>query len=385
MKTRRLLSILLAVILCFVFAPGMVYAATGPTSAGAPTLTDGTASRIASRMATVTFISDKAGTYYWQIDGAAPTDLNAFVANPMTARSNLVAGTNSWNQAALSTDEHKVYIVATAVDEFTSGNVSSLMTISIPAYTEYQPTKEQYAYALTSKMFNGSAQGINITPQTGAGKVTAIYYNDSTIEPKNAGAYAVTMDVAAGAKYSAQKGLYLGTFTINKADLSKVKVTVADATWSGKQLKPTRFEYSGVSFAISANATVKSYGKNKDIGKGAVSLKGKGNFTGTKTITFKIVPKKNSVTKITSGTKQMKVTWVKTTADQKVTKYQLRYRVKGVNAWTTKTYAAVNSSATIKNLYNGKQYEVQVRSYKVVSGVKYYSGWSEAKTSSELK
>jgi lipoprotein-anchoring transpeptidase ErfK/SrfK len=39
----------------------------------------------------------------------------------------------------------------------------------------------------------------------------------------------------------------------------------------------------------------------------------------------------------------------------------------------------------IKGLKNdGKKYQIQVRSYKAVDGVKYYSKWSKTKTSSEL-
>jgi len=217
------------------------------------------------------------------------------------------------------------------------------------------------------------------------GKVTAIYYNNSKTVPTNAGSYAIKVDVAAGTQYSAASNIKLGTFTINKADLSKVKVTIADTAWTGKQIKPKKFTYNGVSFSISTNATVKKYGANKNIGKGTIKLTGKGNFKGTKTITFKIVPKKNSVSKITAGKKQMKVTWKKVSAAQRIIKYEVRYRAKGTSKWTTKAYAASKSSATIKSLKKGKTYEVQVRSYKTVSGVKYYSAWSAAKTSGKIK
>lgn len=170
-----------------------------------------------------------------------------------------------------------------------------------------------------------------------------------------------------------------------KIDLSKASVTIADAVWTGKQIKPTKFTYNGKAYSISANAASVKYGKNKDIGKGTITLTGKGDFTGTKTITFKIVPKKSSVSKIAVAKKQMKVTWKKVTAAQKITKYEVRFRVKGAAKWKTKAYAASASSATIKSLTKGKVYQVQVRSYKTVSGKKYYSAWSATKVSGKIK
>lgn len=247
------------------------------------------------------------------------------------------------------------------------------------------PTKAQFTCNLTAKTYNGKAQGVSVTSKGGVGKVTAVYYNKSKTVPTNAGSYVVTVDVAAGTQYGAVTGLSLGTFTINKADLSKIETAVADTVWTGKQIKPKEFTYNGIIFSISTNATVKSYGKNKDIGKGTITLVGKGNFMGTKIVAFGIAPKKNSVSKLTVGKKQMKVAWKKVSAAQKITKYEVRYRVKGTSKWNTKSYAASASTATIKNLKQGKQYEVQTRSYKTVSGKKYYSAWSTKKTGGKIK
>ena len=171
----------------------------------------------------------------------------------------------------------------------------------------------------------------------------------------------------------------------DKTNLSKVKITIADTVWTGKQLKPTKFIYNGKSYDINSNATVNKYGANKKIGKGTIKITGKGNFTGSKSITFKIVPKSNKISKITASKKQMKVKWRKASKAQKITKYQVRYRIKGTTKWKTKTYKASASTATIKGLKKNKKYQVQVRSYKSVSKVKYYSKWSATKTSKKIK
>lgn len=80
-----------------------------------------------------------------------------------------------------------------------------------------------------------------------------------------------------------------------------------------------------------------------------------------------------------SASKKMAVKW---TQNSKATGYQVQYSTssKFSNA-TTKTITGYkNVSKTITNLKKGKTYYVRVRSYKTVSGVKYYSGWSTVKS-----
>ena len=172
---------------------------------------------------------------------------------------------------------------------------------------------------------------------------------------------------------------------IMETNLSKVDVTIADMVWTGKKRTPTVFILNGKSYPISGNATVSSSGANKNIGTGTITLTGIGNFEGTRTIKFKIAPKTTKVAKIVAGKKQMKISWKKTAKAQKISKYQVRYRVKGTSKWTTKTVDASKSSLLIKSLKAGKSYQVQIRSYKTVSKVKYYSDWSATKTSAKIK
>jgi len=251
----------------------------------------------------------------------------------------------------------------------------------------------QLTYSLATKTYNGKGQGLTITPKSGVGNVTAIYYTGTkgtsyartTAKPIKVGSYAVTANIANGKNNSAVSNLELGTFKIDKANLAKIKLSVADMAWTGKQIKPTKFIYNGVSFAVKSNATVKKYGANKNIGKGTIQITGTGSFTGTKTITYNIVPKTNSVSRITAGKKQMTVTWSKVAAVQNVTGYQIRVRSKGATAWNTFGFKPSVSSVIVTGLVTGRQYEIQSRSFKTVSGAKYYSAWSAMKTSAVIK
>ena len=105
----------------------------------------------------------------------------------------------------------------------------------------------------------------------------------------------------------------------------------------------------------------------------------KGNYSGTKTLTFKVNPAKTTVSKVTPATKSLKVSITKKSTQ--VTGYQIQYStsktfksVKTVNISSYKT-----TSTTIKSLKAKTTYYVRVRTYKTVSGTKYYSGWSTVK------
>jgi hypothetical protein len=188
-------------------------------------------------------------------------------------------------------------------------------------------------------------------------------------------------------------GSYSGSkqasFQIVPAAVSGLKVTTsAGYAWTGKQVKPStssvKVTLGGVALKAGVDYTL-SYGANKNIGKGTVKITGKGNLTGSKQVSVKIVPKSNKVSKAAAAKKSVKVAWSKVSKAQKVTKYQLRYRVKGAAKWKTKTFSAKTVKSTVKKLKKGKVYQFQVRSYKTVSKVKYYSTWSKTKASKKVK
>ena len=80
------------------------------------------------------------------------------------------------------------------------------------------------------------------------------------------------------------------------------------------------------------------------------------------------------------GTKRgFKVTWKKTA---KTAGYQVRYSVKSnfTSSVHTKSFKKKTTSATIKKLKKGKRYYVQVRTFTLKNGKKYYSPWSAKKS-----
>ena len=76
-----------------------------------------------------------------------------------------------------------------------------------------------------------------------------------------------------------------------KASLSNCKVTVNDQVYTGKEIQPAvKVEYGGKTLNKGNDYTV-NYSNNMDIGTASVTVTGKGNYTGTKSATFKIKPK----------------------------------------------------------------------------------------------
>ena len=79
-------------------------------------------------------------------------------------------------------------------------------------------------------------------------------------------------------------------FTIEAADASKLVASVGSQTYTGYSIQPsvTEATLNNVAINVKDNFTV-TYGENVAMGEGTITLTPKnGNFTGTKTITFKI-------------------------------------------------------------------------------------------------
>ncbi|MBQ4118987.1 MAG: fibronectin type III domain-containing protein [Clostridia bacterium] len=176
-------------------------------------------------------------------------------------------------------------------------------------------------------------------------------------------------------------GKVASTTDIKQAKSFKLSTTAY--TYNGKAKKPsvTVKDSAGKKLVKNKDYTV-SYKNNTKVGKATVTIKLKGNYTGTKTLTFKINPKKAGVSKLTAAKKSLKVKITKQSSQ--VTGYEIQYSTsKKFTKSTTKTKKVTSyktTSVTLKSLKAKKTYYVRVRTYKTVNGKKYYSGWSTYKS-----
>ena len=233
---------------------------------------------------------------------------------------------------------------------------------------------------IKDKAYTGKAQTQDITVKSGSytlhkdTEYTVTYKNNV-----NAGTASVIIE---GKGYFEGKKI-TKTFKITAASIAKTTVSgVANKVYTGKAIKPTpTVKLSGKTLKSGTDYTV-SYKNNTKVGKATVTIKGKGNYTGTVTKTFKINPKASGVSKLTSPKKgQLKATYKKVAG---VTGYQVTYSTSSkFTKSKTKTVTvkgAAKTSKTLTKLTKGKKYYVKVRSYKTVGGTKYYSAYSKVKS-----
>ncbi|MBR1752299.1 MAG: leucine-rich repeat protein [Ruminococcus sp.] len=107
------------------------------------------------------------------------------------------------------------------------------------------------------------------------------------------------------------KGTYSKTFTIAKKSLAKAKVTGIKKSYqyTTKAIKPvpTKLTVSGNTLKKGTDYTI-SYKNNKKLGTATLTIKGKGNYKGSLSKTFKIAKRNVKTAKITGVSKRYKVT-----------------------------------------------------------------------------
>ena len=236
----------------------------------------------------------------------------------------------------------------------------------------------------TSYTYNGKTKTPSVTVKDSKGRKLK-NGTDYTVKyssgRKNVGKYAVKVTF---------KGNYSGTvkktFKINPAKVSNVKLSSTSYTYNGKTKTPsvTVKDSKGRKLKKGTDYTVKYSSGRKNVGRYAVKVTFKGNYTGSKTVYYYIVPKSTSISRVSALRKGFKLSWKK--QKTQTTGYQIQYstskkfkKAKAVNVSKNKT-----TSKYIKKLSSKKKYYVRVRTYKKVKingkTKKVYSSWSKTKT-----
>ena len=174
------------------------------------------------------------------------------------------------------------------------------------------------------------------------------------------------------------KGTVTKNFKIKKAQLSKLSIGKIDnQVYTGKNIKPSVVIKNGSNkLKVNSDYTVK-YKNNKQFGQATVTITGKGNYTGSVTKTFKIVPKKTTGLKATSRTTNtISITWNKVPS---ITAYRV-YIYNEENKKYEYYGKATKNSITLKKLTYSKEYKIKVRAYKTVKGTNYFGEYSSILT-----
>ncbi len=165
--------------------------------------------------------------------------------------------------------------------------------------------------------------------------------------------------------------------------ISSVKLSSNTFTYNGKTIKPLVIVKDSKGKKINNSNYTVAYSKGlKNVGNYKVTIKFKGNYSGTVNKTFTIIPKSTTLTNLSSSKKKVKVKWKKQVSQ--TNGYQLQYslnsnfkRAKLLNVTSNKA-----TSKSISNLKSKKKYYVRIRTYKNVKvkgkSTKIYSTWSKS-------
>lgn len=123
-----------------------------------------------------------------------------------------------------------------------------------------------------------------------------------------------------------------------------------------------------------------SYKDNKAVGTARVTVTGIGKYFGSKYFSYKILPRPTTISKLAADKKGFTAT-IRKQATQ-TTGYQLRYSTSEDMSGAKTVTIADNTicKKQITKLKAKQKYYVQVRTYTLKDGKKYYSAWSNAKS-----
>lgn len=172
------------------------------------------------------------------------------------------------------------------------------------------------------------------------------------------------------------------SFAIEAEAASKVKVsactiTVAKAYYTGKALKPAVTVKKGNTTYKNGKDYTVSYKNNTKLGTGSVTIKAKsgGKLTGSKTVSFKIIPAKAKLSATTTSS-TVKLSWG---AVKGATKYEI-YSYNSSKKKYTKVATTTSKSYTVKKLSAAKTYSYAVKAIAVVSKKTYTGDYSSVLT-----
>lgn len=164
--------------------------------------------------------------------------------------------------------------------------------------------------------------------------------------------------------------------------IKTVTLSTTKYTYSGSTKKPTVTvkDRKGHKLVSGTDYTVSYASGRKNVGKYSVKVTFKNNYKGTKTVSFTIVPKGTTISTLTGTKAGFKASWKKQSTQ--TTGYQLQYSTSSrmTSAKTVTISSSKTLTKTVSKLKSKKKYYVQIRTYKTVSGIRYYSAWSKSKS-----
>lgn len=170
----------------------------------------------------------------------------------------------------------------------------------------------------------------------------------------------------------------LGTpVAASKPSISSASVNdISSATYTGSEIKPSVTVTLDNKILKEREDYTITYSNNISVGTAEITINGIGNYTGTKTITFKIVPNQISdISLVNKKTNSLTFSWSKLddVSGYEIYKYNPEYNSYELLNTIGNNYT---TSYTDEDLKSASIYSYKVRGYKVIDGDYYYGDYS---------
>ena len=320
------------------------------------------------------------------------TDLNCSSSVTIVAGQSKNIGASSSTSGAVLTYKSTTPSICT-VDK--NGNVTALKTgtgyVTVTASANgYNSVSKDVKIVVSKKSLNNGLITLSETSYvydgtykkpaatvTFGGKVLQ-EGKDYTISYRNNLNVGVTTVIATG------MGDYTGytskNFTITKRAMAGGTVSVASSvSFTGSNITPSiTVKVAGRTLTNGTDYTV-SYSNNKNVGTSNVYVYGKGNYSGSLSAKFDIVPAKQQIQKLETKYKGFYIDWAQKGS---ATGYDVEYSVNANMSGAVSKHLTANKpdTLTVSGLAGDKTYYVRVRSYTNVNGKVYYGAWSDVKS-----
>ena len=173
------------------------------------------------------------------------------------------------------------------------------------------------------------------------------------------------------------------SITESKIDLSSASISdISSQTYTGNAIEPSvTITLNDNTLKLNEDYTV-TYTNNTSVGTAQITIEGIGNYTGTKTTTFKINPKTiSNVSLVSKTTNSITFSWDE---HDDITGYEVYKYDESSNSYILLETISNNSITTYtdSNLDCASTFNYKVRAYKTVNGDNYYGDYSNIFTES---
>ena len=220
-----------------------------------------------------------------------------------------------------------------------------------------------------------------ITEKTPGRTASAVYYIDNSGKLQEA----ANVKASRGQVSFDMDSMSLYPIVIEYTDVQqatpKVKLSKTSYTYTGKSVKPA-LTVSASGEKLNSDSYDLSYPSGQtSVGIHQVSVTLKGDFTGTSSASFRIVPKSVTVKSLKASKKKFTLSW-KPQGKSTTTGYQIQYSTSKSfhSAKTSKVGSYKTAKKSVSKLKAKKKYYVRIRAYKKTSAGTVYSSWSKSRT-----